>query len=187
MDQPSISAAQQVLSNTSTLPIPNIVELKQPPVGQSPLPTKEHILFRFVGFGIFSIFLLIVFGYVYVSRNSMTVHDQALGEFVIIDQVFVASPRGARIKLSINGVSKGGTMVGFSPWLPRGTHSYIGIPLGVSNIENRQGNEIIRPKAGETVYVSLHDVDILEQGITSENSVLRDVIGRPVVRKLIVQ
>jgi hypothetical protein len=187
MNQQSTVNVQQVSLN------PPIPALSAPPVwidpsaGQSRLPIKETLLLRLVSLGLLIILILIFFGYLYISKNSITVYDQPLGDVVIIDRVVVANPGGAKIKLSINGVSPGGMMIGFSSWLPRGTFSFVGIPLGVSNIENRRGNEVIRPKANETVFVTLHDAGNLELGITSVNRLLRDVFGQPVVRKFTIQ
>jgi hypothetical protein len=148
---------------------------------------RDGRLFQRALFGLLFMVFVFFLWHVYVSRNSITVHDQALSDVVIIDEVVISNPRGGKIKLSINGVSPGGTMVGFSAWLPRGTHSYVGIPLGVPNTENSRGKEIIRPREGDTLFASLHDVNIFELGITPEHRVLRDILGRLVVKKLIVR
>ncbi|MBI5614200.1 hypothetical protein HY947_04715 [Candidatus Gottesmanbacteria bacterium] len=139
----------------------------------------------FVSVVFFAIFLLAA-RYVDVSRNSITVHDQPLEDYAIVDEVSISNPSGGRIALTINGSLEGGQRVGTSAWLPSGTYSYVGIPLGVESTDASGSSKILMPTKGDRIYASLFASSKIEQQITTASTLLHAIFGKEVIEKFTV-
>jgi hypothetical protein len=126
----------------------------------------------------------ILAAYAVCTQNSITAHDQVLGEYVILDEVRISNPFGATIALTINGAMKGGQRVGTSPHLAPGTYMYIGIPLRTEEENGYGANKAIRPKHGDIVYISVFASSNDERDAKNDHPLLYSFFGKPITEKI---
>ncbi|MBI5614199.1 hypothetical protein HY947_04710 [Candidatus Gottesmanbacteria bacterium] len=122
-------------------------------------------------------------------KNDLEVFDQILGsgKSVDIESVTIGNAKGARIVLSLHGMTDGRDWVGMSPWLAPGKHTHIGVRLNVIEGKTDSRTTTIAPKKGDILYAMLYKAEenmlVVEEDI---QNILFDLFGRSLVKKFVL-